>query len=160
MAMTKPSPPPYNPADDLKEEGQFRAVCTGVRQGIPWPEYPKNTRVAIEFTVSDPLRKDLRGKKCAIVCGDSIYKDKRSGKESHLLQYARMAGATSPQLGFDPDTLLDKWFMIQTEVYNGKAMVRRLMPVGAPSVNEPLSGIAEFIDPATAEMPPNDEIPF
>lgn len=128
MGMIQPSREPYNPAEDLKVAGTFLCVCSDVVMDIPHKIYPGKYSIAIQFTVVDPLHERLRGKKTAIVCGQSIYRPKKGGKDSLLLQYMLQAGVVEPWKGCDPTTLLDKMFHVRCELYNGKAMVRGLMP--------------------------------
>lgn len=158
MALTKPSAQPYNPDDDLNVEGTFYAVCSQVKQGLENKQFPKQTNVAIEFTVNDDRFKQFKGKKAAIVCIDSVYKDKKSGKESHFLQYARMMGYSKPEQGVDPDTFLDKWYMITTVLYNGKAMVRSAIPMPSPTGGKFMpqvivNGATDLVDVGQEEIP-------
>jgi hypothetical protein len=156
----RPSREQYKPEDDLKVSGSFLAVCSDVQQGIPWDEYPGKTRIAIQFTISDGRHPRLKGKKTAIVCGESVYKPKSGGKPSHLYTYAQMMGVVAPERGFDPEQFLDKWYMITTELYNGKAMVRSAIPVASPVSSQAVPTASPVTEEMIADVAAEEKPPF
>lgn len=155
-----PSRPQYKPEDNLLVAGQYYVLCTGVNQGLPNEKYPGKTLIAIEFTVVDERFPKLKGKKTAIVCGETIYQDRLTGKKSYLLQYAEMMGITDAKRGYDPEVHLDQYYMVGCEVFAGRACVRTIMPMPHPSVG--MAASAKL--PVAAEMPQSvagdDVVPF
>lgn len=160
MAVIRPSRPQYKPEDNLTVAGQYYVVCSAVNQGVPNEKYPGKTLIAIEFTLVDERFPKLKGKKTAIVCGETIYQDRLTGRKSHLLQYAEMMGVMDAKRGYDPETHLDQYYMVGCEIHSGKAMVRTIMPMPHPSVG--MAASAKL--PQTAEMPAapsgDDVVPF
>jgi hypothetical protein len=147
MAMIKPSAPKYDPEDDLGEPGQYLAVCAGVRRGMLNRNYPDGKPLmAIEFRVTDGPDAAI-GKKVSIVCSESVYRDPKTGKESRLLQHARMMGCSNPEQGVDPDSFVGRTYQIQVEQVSDRCYVRVAMPVrsagdtpvgrGRPAVESP-----------------------
>jgi hypothetical protein len=152
----KPTAIQYNPEDDLRSSGVFYAVCSDVKYNIENRDTDRSKpNCAIEFIIVDKKYPHLVGKKTAIVCSQSVYRDKKNGKESNLVVHARAMGVVKPELGFDCDVFKDKFFDVECELYNGKAYVRFANP--APSPN------AEGWRPGSDDMPdvPNkEELPF
>ena len=134
--MLMPSREPYNPADDLKAAGVFLCTCSDIIADVPSKKYAGKFDIVIQFTVSDMGAGQHNGKKTAIVCGQSIYRPKKGGKDSLLLQYMIQAGVKEPWNGCDPFELLNRRFHVRTELHNGKAYVRGLMPVTTTSKAE------------------------
>lgn len=134
MALVRPSRPQYKPEEDLTVAGQYYARCTRVEQGLPNKSFPGGRpQVVIEFTVGGDCAADLKGKKCAIVCTESIYRDPVTKRESHFLQHCRMMGAQSPEQGVDPETFMGKYYWVRVEESGGKCYVRAAMPAAAPT---------------------------
>lgn len=160
MAFVKPSRPQYNPEQDLKVAGQFFAQCVRVEQGMPWDKYPGKTLIAIEFEVQDDRFPRERGKRSAIVCGESIFFDKKTGKKSALYQHACLMGVKQPGAGFDPEVeFLDKWYYITTEVDPAKhiAYVRNAIPMPTPQGGKPtMQAPTDTVD----VDPPHPDVPF
>jgi hypothetical protein len=159
MAFIKPSRPQYDPKDDLRSSGQFYSVCSGVIELDPDPKYnSRKGRLAIEFTVVDPRFPHLRGKKTASVVGASVYKDPKTGKESKLVQIARMMGVVDPLKGFDPDVFLDKYYYVSCELHEGKAFPTIITPASAPSpegarTHKPTHPVDADVLPPTEDIP-------
>lgn len=160
MALIKPSRPQYKPEDNLTVAGQYYVVCSGVNQDIPNERFPGKFLIAIEFVVVDERFPKLRGKRTAIVCGQSIYQDRLTGKKSHLLQYAEMMGAVDPRRGYDPEQHLDMYYMVGCEVHGGKAVVRTVMPMPHPSIG--MAASAKLPTPSDLPATPtgDDVLPF
>ena len=125
----KPSRPKYNPDDDASEEGDFVSICTYIHYDIPSKVYAGKFNCAIEFTIIDKRYPKQVDKKCSIVCGQAIYKDKKTGKKSHLYTYLESAGFTNLERGADLDAMLNKRYVCRVVASQGKYFVRGLVPL-------------------------------
>lgn len=159
MAMTKPSRPQYKPELDLTTPGQFFAQCVRVEQGLPNKSYPEGKPlVAIEFEVKDDRFPALIGKRCSIVCADSIYRDPQTRRESHFLVHARMMGSPNPERGVDPELFVGRWYYITCEAVDTGCYVRAAVPMPNPN---PSAGVKQPPPPAV-DLPEQgpDVVPF
>lgn len=141
MAFIKPSREQYKPELQLTIPGQYLCRCRSVTQGMPNPKYEGKTNLAIEFEIQDDRIPKFRGQRVAIVCPESVYRDPTTGKESYLLQYARMMGVPNPEKGFDPETFIGKWYWVTAVEVDGKCVVRAALPMPAPVPGQPAGQI-------------------
>lgn len=152
MAVIPVSREQYNPDFDLTKAGSFFARLRRVEQGLPWPLYPKKTRIAFEFEIIDKRYPDCKNKRAAFVCGESIYVDKLTGKSSALVQHLRKMGVSDFTGGFDPECLVGRVFYVTCEVWEGKARVRVAM-------NVPDDYFKSASQPAAPAATPTEELP-
>jgi hypothetical protein len=135
--------------------GMYLCELTAVREVPPSAKFPNgNNRLVFEFTIADGPQ---RGKKPVIFLGKTLLKSKE-GRESKLVQFARMMGIAAPEKGFDPDTLLHKKYQVMVEYTPGasgepgRGWVRSAM-VAAPAAAATTSA------PPPADLPPAPDAP-
>lgn len=162
MAMIRPSAPQYKPEDDLQVAGQFMARCVAIRTGLPNKSFPNGKpNMAIEFVIDDDNYRKLKGKKTAIICTESVFRDPETRRESHLLAHARMMGHPEPEKGVDPETFIGKWYMIRVEQVDGRCYVRTAMLMPTPTGRGVQPGVTL---PAAAgpdaDGPDGETVPF
>lgn len=155
----KPSDNSYDPADDLTQPGTYLATCVAVKGDIPHRKYPAQKQIAIRFALCDPTQPQYNGKYVAIVCTQSLWRQKSGDKVSALVAYLRQAGFASPENGCDPEKMVGHDYVVMVESFEGRCFVRGLRPATADDKIASASPISE-----TLKMPPptaaTGDIPF
>jgi len=154
----KPSRPQFQPELQLRTPGMYFATCTGITYDIPNEKYPGKCYLAIEFEINDPRFPKLKGQRCSIVCGQSVYYNPRDGKKSQLYQHAVNMGIKEPHRGFDPEMFVGSTYYLMTDLIPGRdtcaVRMATLIPGGAAATTTPPT--------ATEELPHlelSDELP-
>lgn len=130
----KPSRQPYDPKLQLRTAGTFYCLLTGIDEIDPDKNYDSTkNRLVFEFTVVDRKVPHINGQKGVTIVTASVFKNRKTGQESNLVKLARSMGVVEPEKGFDPDMLLDKYYMVNFELHDGKAFATRVMPAPGPS---------------------------
>lgn len=128
-----PSRQPYDPRYQLRTAGTFYCLLTGIDEIGPDKNYDSTkNRLVFEFTVVDRKFPHLHGQKGVTIVTASVFKNKKTGQESNLVKLARSMGVVDPLKGFDPDMLLDKYYMVCFELHDGKAFAKTVMPAPGP----------------------------
>lgn len=161
MAFIPPSREQYDPKKDLTTPGQFFAKCRRVEQGLPDKEHPGKTLIAIEFEVVDKRHPALIGKRTAIVCGESVYTNRDTGKLTRLMEHAQRMGIKDVARGFDPEEFVGNIYYITCEMYGDRAFTRVAVAL-PPGYGEQTANKPTPPTPSVDELPPLDgsDVPF